>query len=96
MSKPKKKKPNTDLIKCKHGWRPWSIVCVHLLNGSSTDWIPIPQNRKGDSFDWICPKCDKRWEEMVEKFNIDDVRPVCIDCVADIRRGLDRNFKLTI
>lgn len=90
MSKPKPQ--NTKLIKCKHGWRPWSIVCVHLLDASSMEWISLPQEDCADK-DWLCPVCLANWEKIVEEHNLDDIRPICVDCVGEIRRVFDRNYE---
>lgn len=80
------------LIKCKHGMLPWSIVCIHLIHGESREWIQLPTDEPG-SYDWICPECDKRWEQVVIKKQIDDLRPVCIVCVDELRARFDRNYK---
>lgn len=90
MSKPKPK--NTKLIKCKHGWRPWSIVCVHLLNASSMEWIPLPQNDSEDN-DWLCPACLANWEKITKEHRLDDIRAICVDCVGEIRRVFDPNYE---
>jgi hypothetical protein len=80
-----------DLIQCKHGKLPWRIVCVHLINGSSTEWIPIVYS-DSDFNDWACPECEKQWDEFMEKTKLDYVAPVCIRCIDDIRCVFDRNY----
>jgi hypothetical protein len=37
------------LIRCANdGLAPWSIVCVHLLNGLSHEWLPVPVDDGSD------------------------------------------------
>lgn len=81
-------------IQCgKHGEkRRWSIVCIHLLKADSKTWIPIP-TQDADLNDWVCPKCDERWNEFMKTGNIDDLRPICVNCVDQIRFLMDRNYK---
>jgi hypothetical protein len=89
----KKRTPkNTNLIKCKHGWRPWSIVCLHLMYGISRDWNPLPQEDRSGN-DWLCFDCLANWEKIVKEHNLDDIRPVCVDCVKQIRRKFDFNYE---
>jgi hypothetical protein len=84
----------TDYIKCKHGKRRWSIVCMHLLDGSSMEWIPIPQlNSRRKLNDWVCPECDRQFEKMMQAGDISKLRPICVDCVETIRRVFDKNYK---
>lgn len=79
------------LIQCgDHSWAPWSIVCVHLMEGTSHEWIPIPSDFPEVDFDWACPACNPNDPETV--FNLDNLRPVCIHCVRRYRRKLDPNF----
>lgn len=88
----KSKSKDISLIKCKHGWRPWSIVCVHLLSGGSTEWVPLPQEDHG-KYDWLCPHCLANWTKIVKEHNLDDIRPICVDCVDQLRRAHDPNYK---
>jgi hypothetical protein len=91
MKKPKPQ--NTKLIKCKHGWRPWSIVCVHLLDANSMEWIPLPQDQGSKYNDWLCPECYRNWEKIVKDHNLEDIRPICVDCVETIRRVFDPKYE---
>jgi hypothetical protein len=65
---------------------------VHLLDGSSTDWIPL-KTPDGLGTDWLCPECDRNWEKIVTEHNLESLRPVCVDCVREIRCVFDRNYE---
>lgn len=81
----------------KHGEkRRWGVVCVHLLDGSSTTWNSISQGPKEDKegiFDWFCPECMNHIEEIVQSKRMEDIRPICCVCIDQIRFLLDRNYK---
>ncbi len=69
-----------------HGLSPWSVVCVHLMDGESTDWRPIEvdDGREVES-DWTCPEC-----EAAHRSGRDDVSkllPVCMHCARTAREG---------
>lgn len=75
-----------DLIRCGgHGFAPWHIVCVHLVEGTSKDWVAIPlrpdDGREVDS-DWLCPDCADEYDAGI---NIDKLKPVCMHCVRKLR-----------
>ena len=43
--------PNINLIQCgNHNWVPWSIVCVHLINGEP-EWIALDSTNPEVDFD---------------------------------------------
>ena len=86
-------KRDTSRIKCgKHGeWKPWSIVCIHLLEGRAHEWISVPQEDRSDQYDWFCPECIKDLDRMAGERDISQWRPVCMDCVKLIRTVSDRN-----
>jgi len=78
-----------NLIECgDHQWSPWSIVCVHLMEQTSKDWVPIDSNFPEVDHDWVCPECEKKMMEP----EIDDLRCICIHCVRILRREHDTNF----
>lgn len=81
-------------IKCHHGEKmPWSIVCVHLMEGTSKEWTPIPSGFAPEvEHDWVCPKC----EENMDKPNLDDLKPICICCVEHLRAKFDENYEKEI
>lgn len=78
-------------IKCgDHKQAPWAVVCVHLLEGTSREWISIRSTHPEVEFDWACPKCLPK-EDVSLVF--DDLRPICIHCVQRLRKMYDVNFK---
>jgi hypothetical protein len=81
------------LIQCSNdGWAPWAIVCTHLMDGESREWVPIDlsedDKREIDS-DWLCPECAEKLHEE----NIDNLRPVCIHCLRKIRKQYDPQYE---
>lgn len=66
------------LIQCSdHQWAPWSLVCVHLVNGG-TDWNAVPNDDSPEvDFDWLCDECYRKQPDV----NVDDLRAICIHCV---------------
>ncbi len=77
---------NINLIQCADdGWAPWSIVCIHLIEGTSKEWVHIKLReddlREVDG-DWVCPDC----YENIENPNIDDLRPICMHCVRKLKK----------
>ncbi len=84
------------LIKCKHDGKeeklPWCIVCVHLVNGISREWIPLIDHQSGKP-DWVCPTCEVNFYEMMERREFDCVRPICIKCVEKLREKFDPKYK---
>lgn len=93
----KEKKPDTRFLECtKHGvkrWLPWSIVCTHLLNVESKEWVPLPQNGKMKGFDYFCPNCIREMDRIVNDRYLDNLRPICSECVKTIRRVFDPLYK---
>jgi hypothetical protein len=85
------KRPN--LNNCKHSGKhsglplsTLSIVCVHLLNADSMEWMPVDW---GDSMDWLCPECIK---DFPSKIKLEEVSLHCIKCVDERRWLFDSNF----
>ncbi len=77
----------TQLIQCgDHKFAPWSVVCIHLIEGTSKEWTPV-QVEGGTEVenDWMCPDCVSKMEagdtDMVPL-----LRPICIHCVRKLRR----------
>lgn len=77
-----------NLIQCSdHKWAPWSIVCIHLVNGS-TDWNPVPNNDSPEvDYDWLCNECRSKLPDL----EADGLKAICIHCVRllQIRAGVD-------
>lgn len=83
--------PNINLIQCgDHQLAPWSIVCEHLMNGASREWMSMPSNNPEVDYDWVCPDCIPTEENPP---NIDNLRAICIHCVRHLRSKFDPNFK---
>lgn len=70
---------------------PWSIVCVHLANGTSREWIPLESSSPETNFDWVCPDCIP--DPQAETVNLKNLMPVCIHCVRHLREKFDPNFE---
>lgn len=81
----------TDLIECRHGWGPWSIVCVHLFHDPTLEWVQIDQD-DSKRVDYLCPSCAERFEQIMEECDITDMRPACLTCIDDIRKVFDKNY----
>jgi hypothetical protein len=70
------------LIQCgDHKLAPWSVVCIHLLNGSSEDWQRLP-GEDGNQDDWLCPVCAAKGAEHVP---VEELKAVCIHCVREMQ-----------
>lgn len=100
MKKTKKKKHDVKYIRCgKHGGlKRWSIVCIHLIEGTANNWIPIPQNTEmnRDGYDWLCAVCEADFDRMMEERDLTMLRPICIDCVKNIRAAFDPKYFPTL
>jgi hypothetical protein len=84
------------LIECgNHQWAPWSVVCTHLLTGTSKNWVSIESEHPEVDFDWLCPDCfkefNREYDEQIDH-KITYLRPVCIHCVKKLRRIHDKNW----
>ncbi len=82
------------LIQCgDHGYAPWSIVCVHLMEGESKEWLPIDSDNPEVDYDWCCPDCTPLQNEELNEEHLDKLRAVCINCVRKLRIEFDSNFE---
>jgi hypothetical protein len=78
---------SNNLIQCAdHKWAPWSVVCVHLINGE-TDWNPVPNEMPEVDYDWLCTDCRSKHPDL----ELDDLKAICIHCVRELqaRAGVD-------
>jgi hypothetical protein len=68
------------LLRCaKDGWAPWGLVCRHLIDGTATEWIPVPPTDFVDtSNDWLCLAC---WRKGPDDLRLEDVMSLCIHCI---------------
>jgi len=72
------------LVRCgDHNYAPWCCICVHLLDGSSREWRPVPTGDDASEVenDWVCPECLNRFKDL----NANDLRCVCIHCARQLR-----------
>jgi len=71
-----------DLIQCAdHKWAPWSLACVHLVNGAP-DWTAVPNDDSPEvDLDWLCIECHRKHPEV----DVDDLRAICIHCVRELQ-----------
>jgi hypothetical protein len=88
---------NINLVQCgDHSWAPWSIVCTHLMEGTSRDWRPVESDNPEVDYDWFCPPCRTKLEEAQaanERPDIADMQCICMHCVRFLRNKFDPNFK---
>lgn len=95
----KANKTNTNLIQCSdHTWAPWSIICIHLITGSSREWQPLDSTNPEIDHDWLCPQCMKTHQHETEnnlKVDITPLRAICIHCVRSLRTKYDQNYNET-
>lgn len=64
------------LIQCEdHEWRPWYIVCVHVLEGKPPSHIIAPYGE--DVGECICLDCHN------SKADVSKLRPVCDKCLEE-------------
>ena len=76
-----------NLIQCAdHKWAPWSIVCIHLVDGG-TDWNPVPNEMPEVDYDWLCDVCRNKYPDV----DVDDLKSICIHCVRELqsKAGVD-------
>jgi hypothetical protein len=75
---------NVNLIPCgDHQYAPWCAICVHLAEGTSNQWVAIP-NEQGNPdvlHDWVCPACAERLPDL----DAQDFKAVCIHCVRALQ-----------
>jgi hypothetical protein len=78
------------LIRCgDHSYAQWCCICIHLFDGSSHEWCPVPtgDNASEVENDWVCPECLARFEDL----DVDDLRCVCIHCARQLRTAGSNN-----
>jgi len=75
----------TKLIKCgDHSFAPWATTCVHVLDGTATDIVPIPLGEGGEvEHDYICDRCYGK-HFIRGSDDLEDLRTVCIHCLREM------------
>jgi len=73
----KREFPVSNLIRCSDGrMAPASIICRHLLNGESSEWVELPQPDGGEVFDYMCGDCIRKGPPP----DADDLLACCFHC----------------
>jgi hypothetical protein len=62
---------------------PAVIVCRHLLDGTSREWVEIVPDDHQEVSDWICRDCAERFPDIP----VEDLRSVCMHCCRAFREG---------
>jgi hypothetical protein len=66
------------LIQCgDHGWAPWGVVCVHLVNGTAAQWCRVP----GRDYDRLCPACLVKGPDLPVEY----LKAVCLHCIRQMQ-----------
>lgn len=76
---------STNLRKCgDHQYAPGCLVCVHLVEGHSTHWCPVPIEEGSElESDWLCPECLEQFPDIDIKL----LQPICMHCVRELQLG---------
>lgn len=91
--KRKKKEPDTRYIICgDHKKRRWSIVCVHLVTGTSRMWNSVEGSEGDGVMDWLCPECLREFDRIVRARDLTNLRPICVECVKKLRTNYDPGY----
>jgi hypothetical protein len=65
------------LVQCSDGkMAPGCVVCRHLADGLSSEWIEIPMEGEEVS-DYLCPECIEKGPEGIPE---SDLRSFCMHC----------------
>jgi hypothetical protein len=98
--KERKKQPDnkTRYLMCgDHKKRRWSIVCIHLIRGTSHEWMVGDVDEFDGVKDWLCPACMNERDRIAGENGrppfIDNIRPICVMCVEKIRAHMDPNYR---
>ena len=76
----------SQLIQCgDHSWAPWSVICVHLMEGDSKEWMAMPSVHPEVDHDFICPACHEQGGEVGWEAMMDKLKAVCIHCVRKLQ-----------
>jgi hypothetical protein len=70
------------LIRCgDHGFLPWGIVCVHVVEGTATEVVAVPREDGNETeYDWLCRQC---YEHLDEEDDDEDLLVACIHCLRE-------------
>ena len=73
-----------ELIQCdNHKNAPTGLICIHLADHTSTEWVRVPQEPGGEfENDFLCPACLQNFP----KLRLADLRALCIHCIRKLRQ----------
>ena len=79
------------MIKCgDHKRAPATLVCLHLLNGTSNHWHAVLVDGSEIPEGWVCPECKPHpWD-----LRLADWRLLCMHCIRRMQKA--RKAKVTI
>jgi hypothetical protein len=70
----------------KHGLAALCLVCRHLVDGESTEWLPVPSPNQ-EMYDWLCPECVRAGRACLTPT---DLVVSCVHCVRDLQAQATR------
>jgi hypothetical protein len=62
---------------------PMIIVCRHLLDGTSKEWVELPDPDEECS-DFLCPEC---FERGPDRLTTEELAAVCMHCARRMREA---------
>jgi hypothetical protein len=72
----------------RHGEQPLSVICVHLRDADSMEWVQMGGE---GSRDWLCPGCAETFARDGDiKYEL--LTTLCIKCVDERRWLFDSDF----
>jgi len=84
-------KPLPCVVTCHtHGVQPWHVVCSHLLDAPSQEWLPVEKSKddEGDrrevEHDYVCQMCADEWIKQNKMPPSHMLRIVCMMHVRDL------------
>ncbi len=82
-----------DLIQCgDHKWAPWSIVCTHLVDGTSKDAVALHSSNPEVDYDWLCRECYDVRSDFDKLMAEDKLKAVCMHCTRIVINQCDQDL----
>jgi hypothetical protein len=70
------------LVRCADGKiAPATIVCKPLLKGESNEWVQLPQEDGGETYDYVCGDCIRK---CLDDVPMDDLLTTCFNCTRQM------------
>jgi hypothetical protein len=68
------------MVKCHGGMSPAVLVCVHVFNGTATEYMRLPNDRVDidEMDDYFCTECIRKGQHAISE---DDLTAGCLHCV---------------